>query len=89
MTSFYTVSSLDAPPPLKPAKKYADVSGFSVSDEHRMSCTAVELFISQAKYRDPLSGLLFTSSDEFRHIRSLPPDIIRGYLALRGKMPIM
>lgn len=25
-------SSIDAPPPLKPAKKYADMSGFTVSE---------------------------------------------------------
>jgi hypothetical protein len=43
----------------------------------------------QAKYKDPLSGLLFSSSEEFCHIRSLPPDIVSGYLALRGKVPIM
>jgi len=65
-----TYSSIDAPPPLKSAKKYADMSGFT------------------AKYTDPLTGIFFSTSEEFHLIRSLPSDIIQGYLALRGKLTI-
>lgn len=55
-----------------------------------MTATRCTVILSpQAKYKDPLSGLLFSSSEEFRLLRSLPPDIISGYLALRGKMPIL
>ena len=65
-----TYSSIDVPPPLKPPKKYADISGV------------------RSKYTDPLTGLYFSSSEEFELIRTLPSDILQGYLALRGKVPV-
>ena len=65
-----TYSNIDAPPPFKPPKKYADISGLI------------------AKYTDPLSGMYFSTSEEFQLIRTLPQDIVQGYLALRGKIPI-
>ena len=65
-----TFTSIDAPPPLKPPKKYADVSGMP------------------AKYTDPLSGMHFSSSGEYELIRTLPSDIIQGYLAIRGKVQV-
>ena len=65
-----TYTSIDAPPPLKPPKKYSDLSGLL------------------AKYTDPLTGLYYNSSEEFELIRTLPTDIVQGYLSLRGKIPV-
>ncbi|KAF6198463.1 hypothetical protein GE061_008211 [Apolygus lucorum] len=38
----------------------------------------------EAKYTDPQTKLFYASSDEFATIRSLPSDIIAGFLTLRG-----
>ena len=65
-----TYTSIDAPPPLKPPKKYSDLSGLL------------------AKYTDPLTGLYYNSTEEFELIRTLPTDIVQGYLCLRGKIPV-
>ncbi|KAI9589396.1 INO80 complex subunit C [Glossina fuscipes] len=61
-----TYTSLNAPPSLKPPKKYSDISGLI------------------APYMDPQTKLYYHNAEEFRIIRSLPSDIIQGYLALRG-----
>ncbi|XP_075212420.1 INO80 complex subunit C [Lycorma delicatula] len=37
-----------------------------------------------AKYTDPQTKLLYAMADEFSTVRSLPSDIISGYLTLRG-----
>ncbi|TMW49570.1 hypothetical protein DOY81_005358 [Sarcophaga bullata] len=64
-------SSLNAPPSLKPAKKYSDISGL------------------EAPYTDPQTKLHYHNAEEFRIIRTLPSDIIQGYLALRGATNIV
>ncbi|XP_014250714.1 INO80 complex subunit C isoform X2 [Cimex lectularius] len=38
----------------------------------------------EAKYTDPQTKLFFSNAEEFATIRSLPSDIIAGYLNLRG-----
>jgi hypothetical protein len=58
-------SSIDAPPSLKPAKKYSDISGLP------------------AKYRDPQTNILYSLADEYQIVKTLPSDIVAGYLALR------
>lgn len=58
-------SSIDAPPSLKPAKKYSDISGLP------------------AKYRDPITNLYYANAEEYQIVRSLPNDIVSGYLSLR------
>ena len=65
-----TYGSIEAPPPLKPPKKYSDLSGLV------------------SHYTDPLTGLYFSNSQEFEQIRTLPSNIIQGYLLLRGKATI-
>ena len=42
----------------------------------------------QAKYTDPMTGIYFNTSEEFQLVRTLPTDIVQGYLALRGKLAI-
>ncbi|KAF0765057.1 INO80 complex subunit C [Aphis craccivora] len=37
-----------------------------------------------AKYKDPQTSLYYAGHEEFSTIRSLPSDIITGYLTLRG-----
>jgi YL1 nuclear protein C-terminal domain len=37
----------------------------------------------QAKYTDPQTQLRFSLAEEFQTIRTMPGDIIAGYLALR------
>ncbi|KAM7346700.1 INO80 complex subunit C [Cochliomyia hominivorax] len=64
-------NSLNAPPSLKPAKKYSDISGL------------------EAPYTDPQTKLHYHNAEEFRIIRTLPSDIIQGYLALRGATNIV
>ncbi|XP_013117927.1 INO80 complex subunit C [Stomoxys calcitrans] len=64
-------NSLNAPPSLKPPKKYSDISGL------------------HAPYTDPQTRLHYHNSDEFRIIRTLPSDIVQGYLALRGATNIV
>uniref|UniRef100_T1HFC8 YL1_C domain-containing protein n=1 Tax=Rhodnius prolixus TaxID=13249 RepID=T1HFC8_RHOPR len=59
-------STIAAPPSLKPAKKYSDISGL------------------EAKFTDPQTKLFYANADEFTTVRSLPSDIIAGYLSLRG-----
>lgn len=44
-------------------------------------------FWLQAKYRDPQTRMLYSTSEEFLTIRSLPMDIIGGYLTLRKASP--
>ena len=39
----------------------------------------------QAKYIDPQTKLYYSNADEFSTVRSLPSDIISGYLTLRGE----
>lgn len=68
---FVADSSLNAPPSLKPAKKYSDISGL------------------EAPYTDPQTKLHYRNAEEFRIIRTLPSDIIQGYLALRGATNIV
>ena len=65
-----TYSSIDAPPSLKPSKRYSDISGLV------------------AQYTDPLTLLHFSTSSEFETIRTLPNNIVQGYLGLRGKATI-
>ncbi|XP_029207937.1 INO80 complex subunit C-like [Acropora muricata] len=40
-----------------------------------------------AKYKDPSTGIQYNNSMEFGSIRSLPMDIVSGYLALRKAAP--
>lgn len=40
-----------------------------------------------AKYKDPRTGIQYNNSMEFGSIRSLPMDIVSGYLALRKAAP--
>ncbi|KAL9968288.1 hypothetical protein ACROYT_G026642 [Oculina patagonica] len=40
-----------------------------------------------AKYKDPRTGIQYNNSMEFGSIRSLPMDIVNGYLALRKAAP--
>jgi INO80 complex subunit C len=40
------------------------------------------------RYTDPLTSLYFNAVDEFETIRTLPSNIIQGYLSLRGKATI-
>lgn len=68
---FIVDNSLNAPPSLKPAKKYSDISGL------------------EAAYTDPQTKLYYHNAEEFRIIRTLPSDIIQGYLALRGATNIV
>ncbi|XP_065178597.1 INO80 complex subunit C-like [Sycon ciliatum] len=65
-----TYSSIDAPPSLKPVKKYADISGLDTN------------------YTDPSTKLRYASANEFQMMRALPPDIVQGYLALRGAQQV-
>lgn len=65
-----TYSGIEAPPPLKPIKKYSDVSGLI------------------AKYTDPLTGLYYSSKEEFDLIRTLSTSSVQSYLVLRGKATI-
>ncbi|XP_003382358.1 PREDICTED: INO80 complex subunit C-like [Amphimedon queenslandica] len=65
-----TYNSIEAPPPIKPPKKYSDVSGLL------------------SNYTDPLTGLQFSSSEEFEFVRTLPTNVVQGYLSLRGKATI-
>jgi YL1 nuclear protein C-terminal domain len=58
-------SDIDAPPSLKPAKKYSDMLGL------------------EAKYTDPQTKLRYATVEEYQIIKSLPNDIVTGYLALR------
>ncbi|XP_050429954.1 INO80 complex subunit C [Adelges cooleyi] len=37
-----------------------------------------------AKYKDPQTSLYYAGHEEFSTVRSLPSDIITGYLTLRG-----
>lgn len=39
----------------------------------------------QAKYVDPPTKLYYSNANEFCTVRSLPSDIISGYLTLRGE----
>lgn len=39
----------------------------------------------QAKYMDPQTKLYYSMVEEFCTVRSLPSDIISGYLTLRGE----
>ena len=41
-----------------------------------------------SKYTDPQTGLYFSTTEEYNIIRTLPSDIIQGYLALRGKATV-
>lgn len=41
----------------------------------------------QAKYKDPQTRMLYSTSEEFSTIRNLPMDIIGGYLTLRKAAP--
>jgi len=36
-----------------------------------------------AHYTDPQTKLNYSSAEEFQHIRTLPSDIVQGYLAVR------
>ncbi|CAH1395631.1 unnamed protein product [Nezara viridula] len=38
----------------------------------------------EAKYTDPQTKLFYSNTDEFATVRTLPSDIIAGYLTLRG-----
>nr|XP_047136941.1 INO80 complex subunit C-like [Hydra vulgaris] len=58
--------SIETPPPVKPVKKYSDISG------------------QLAVYTDPHTGLYYASVEEYKKIRRLTPDVVQGYLALRG-----
>lgn len=60
-----TYMSIEAPPSLKPAKRYSDLSGLP------------------ANYKDPLTQIRYSTSSEFTALRTLPSDIVQGYLALR------
>ncbi|CAB3982465.1 INO80 complex subunit C [Paramuricea clavata] len=40
-----------------------------------------------AKYKDPQTRMLYSTSEEFSTIRNLPMDIIGGYLTLRKAAP--
>ncbi len=46
------------------------------------------ILVVQAKYTDPMTGIYFNTSEEFQLVRTLPSDIVQGYLALRGKLAI-
>ena len=41
----------------------------------------------QAKYTDPHTKLRYATPDEYQRLRSLPSDIVAGYLALRKANP--
>ncbi|EDO45850.1 predicted protein [Nematostella vectensis] len=41
----------------------------------------------QSKYKDPRTGLQFSTSSEFSTSRNLPSDIVTGYLSLRKAAP--
>ncbi|XP_011187762.1 INO80 complex subunit C [Zeugodacus cucurbitae] len=64
-------SSFNAPPSLRPPKKYSDISGLI------------------APYTDPHSKLRYANSDEYAVVKTLPSDIVAGYLALRGASSIV
>lgn len=68
--NFPGYTEIEAPPPLKPPKKYSDISGLL------------------SPYTDPLTGLQYSDSQEFEYIRTLPTNIVQGYLGLRGKATI-
>ena len=55
----------------------------------RLKCAFLQELSSlfQAKYKDPRTGIQYNNSDEFGSIRSLPMDIVNGYLALRKAAP--
>lgn len=44
----------------------------------------INYFIFKAKYKDPQTSLYYAGYEEFSTVRSLPSDIITGYLTLRG-----
>lgn len=57
-----------------------------------LGCKAFKIFVKdkksnscpfQAKYKDPRTGIQYNNSMEFGSIRSLPMDIVSGYLTLR------
>ena len=52
------------------------------------SASFLLLLLVQAKYTDPMTGIYFNTSEEFQLVRTLPSDIVQGYLALRGKLAI-
>ena len=41
-------------------------------------------YFFKASYTDPNSGLYYASIEEYKKIRRLTPDVVQGYLALRG-----
>lgn len=98
MFTLFTDYNIDAPPSLKPTKKYSDISGLPVSYHYTLvlflhnkkqppslvlSTHWIYLVYLQANYTDPQTKLRFTSSEEFSYIRLLPTDVVTGYLALR------
>lgn len=61
-----------------------------------LGCRAFKIFVKdkksnscpfQAKYKDPRTGIQYNNSMEFGSIRSLPMDIVSGYLTLRKAAP--
>ena len=61
-----------------------------------LGCKAFKIFVKdkksnscpfQAKYKDPRTGIQYNNSMEFGSIRSLPMDIVSGYLTLRKAAP--
>ena len=64
-------------PSWKPAPKYCDITGFEVKHP-----------ITQTKYKDSVSGLLFYDKSVSSYIKMLSKPITEQYLILRGVVPI-
>ena len=47
------------------------------------------ILFSQARYTDPHSRLRYATTQEFQRIKTLPSDIVTGYLALRKVNPVV
>lgn len=81
-------SCISAPPSFKPAKRYSDISGLIVRIFNNTNYINIVLLIMyncfKAKYKDPQTSLYYATHEEFSTVRSLPSDIITGYLTLRG-----
>lgn len=91
--------SVEAPPSLRPAKKYCDVTGLLVSldpgiiGDHELVIAVVAdqivLVIAvtsrQAPYTDPKTSLRYHSAEIYEVIKTFAPGIDQAYLALRGR----
>lgn len=71
---------LDAPPSIKPAKKYCDITGFEVISLYDRN--SIMLF-KKGKYKDKSTGLFYADKFVYAYLKKLPKTAIESYLAIR------